>query len=136
MKIEPGRSVSAPAPRRGTDSVSAGFSLPSETTPRVAATPSTSALAPLEALLALQSDEPARQRRARQAGRGRRALDALDALAKGLLVGRAPAGLLTDLERLRGESELTGEPGLDDVLREIDTRLAVEAAKLERAAAA
>lgn len=136
MKIEPGRSVGALSPRRGADGASASFSLPSEPTPRVAATPAAASLTPLDALLALQSDEPARQRRARQARRGRMALEALDAVAKGLLVGRASINLMADLERLRGEGELTGEAGLDDVLREIDTRLAVEAAKLEALAAA
>jgi hypothetical protein len=108
--------------------------MPSEPSARVAATTAAAALAPLDALLALQSDEPARQRRARQIRRGHTALEALDAVAKGLLAGRAPASLFADLERLRGESEATGEAGLDEVLREIDTRMAVEAAKLERAA--
>jgi hypothetical protein len=134
MKVEPGKPVSAPTPRRGAEPP--GFALPSEPAPRVAATTATTALTPLDALLALQSDEPSRQRRARQTKRGKDALDALDALARGLLLGRAPAGLLAELDRLRREAEVTGEAGLDDVLREIDTRLAVEAAKLERVALA
>jgi hypothetical protein len=90
----------------------------------------------LDTVLALQTDDPTGQRRARQAKRGRDALDALEELGKGLLLGRAPGGLRNELERLRAAAEPTGEPGLDGVLREIDTRLAVELAKLEMLAAA
>jgi hypothetical protein len=136
MKIEPGKSVSAPTPRRGAEATASGFALPSEPAPRVAPTTATMALTPLDALLALQSDEPSRQRRARQTKRGHDALAALEEVARGLLLGRVPAGLQAELDRLRGAAELTGETGLDDLLREIDTRLAVEAAKLERAVAA
>jgi hypothetical protein len=136
MKVEPGRSVGAPTPRRSAEQAAPGFALPSESTPHVAAAAATATVTPLDALLALQSDEPTRQRRARQTKRGHEALAALDAVAHSLLVGSAPAVLLGELDRLRGEAEVTGEAGLDDVLREIDTRLAVEAAKLERAAAA
>jgi hypothetical protein len=53
-------------------------------------------------------------------------------LERGLVLGRAPAAVRAELERLRHGAEPTGEPGLDEVLREIDTRVAVELAKLER----
>ena len=72
------------------------------------------------------------QRRARQRRRGAEALDTLEELERGLLLGRAPGGLKAKLEALQGRSEKTGDEDLDAVLHEIDVRLAVEAAKLER----
>jgi hypothetical protein len=53
-------------------------------------------------------------------------------LERGLVLGRASGGLKARLEALQGRSEKTGDEGLDAVLLEIDVRLAVEAAKLER----
>ena len=67
----------------------------------------------------------------RQVRRGTAALDVLEELQRGLALGRAPASLKADLDRLRRGGEMTGEPGLDAALLEIDTRLAVELAKLE-----
>jgi len=87
---------------------------------------------PLDAIIALQSDEPPAQRRRRQVKRGAEALEALEKLERGLLVGRAPAALKAELESLHFAAAPTGEAGLDEVLREIDIRLAVEIAKLER----
>ncbi|MBK6703333.1 MAG: hypothetical protein IPG56_05875 [Caulobacteraceae bacterium] len=72
------------------------------------------------------------QRRARQRRRGQEALDTLEELERGLVLGRASGGLQGRLEALHGRSEKTGDDGLDAVLHEIDVRLAVEAAKLER----
>jgi hypothetical protein len=86
----------------------------------------------LDAVLSLQAEEDPAQRRGRQARRGRAVLDALEELEKGLVHGRAPGALRSELERLQRGRELTGDDGLDDVMREIDTRLAVEVAKLER----
>ena len=88
----------------------------------------------LDTILALQAEEPPAQRRARQAKRGRAVLDALERLEEGLLSGRAPGTLISELEHLQRTAKATGEPGLDGVLREIDTRLAVELAKLDRLA--
>ncbi len=91
-----------------------------------------SGVTPLDAILALQAEEPAGQRRARQAKRGRAALDVLEKLERALVLGRAPASLRADLDHVQRGAEATGEVGLDEVLREIDIRLAVEAAKLDR----
>jgi hypothetical protein len=133
MKIESGRPVApAGAGKRAGTAAAPGFSVAAEGPQRAAATPAAGAVTPLDALLALQTDEDPARRRARQARRGAEALDALEDLERGLLMGRAPGGLKRQLEALRRSAEPTGEEGLDAVLLEIDTRLAVELAKLER----
>ena len=134
MKVESGRNVSsATAAKRGGSAAAPGFSPVGADEPvQVSATSSVSSVAALDTILALQAEEPLAQRRARQAKRGRAALDALEQLEEGLLSGRTPRALRRELEHLRRTAEATGEPGLDDVLREIDTRLAVELAKLDR----
>src|SRR5262245_57997283 len=134
MKVEGGRSVgSAAAPKRAGGAAAPGFApAGAEEGPHVAAASGVSGVAALDTVLALQAEEPLAQRRARQAKRGRAALDALEKLEEGMLSGRAPAALLAELEHLQRTAQATGEPGLDSVLREIDTRLAVELAKLER----
>lgn len=134
MKIESGRPVSSAAggKKAGGASAASGFTPQMDGPQKAAATTPTAPLTALDALIALQTDEPPARRRARQAKRGSEALDALEQLEQGLLSGRAPGALKTELERLSHGAEMTGEPGLDDVLHEIDIRLAVELAKLER----
>lgn len=134
MKIESGRGVAQTSgPRRaGAASAAPGFAPSVDAPERTVAASATGAVASLDALLALQGEEPPAQRRARQAKRGRDALDALEKLEQGLLVGRAPAALKAELERLQFAGEATDDPRLDDILREIDIRLAVEAAKLDQ----
>ncbi len=91
MKIESGRSVtSAGGAKRAGGAAAPGFSPDVDEPQRATATAPTSAVTPLDALLALQGDEPG-QRRSRQARRGQDALDTLEELAAGLLLGRAPA---------------------------------------------
>ncbi|HRP12337.1 MAG TPA: flagellar assembly protein FliX [Terricaulis sp.] len=134
MKIESGRPVtSAGAGKAAGKTAAPGFAPAAEGPQRTAATSAASAVTPLDALIALQAEEDPARRRARQARRGAEALDALEELERGLLLGRAPGGLKAQLERLRRDAETTGEAGLDAVLNEIDIRLAVELAKLERA---
>ena len=133
MKIEGPRGVSAQnSTRRPNTTAAPGFAPAADEPQRAAPASSVSAVTSLDALLALQADEPGAQRRARQARRGRDALSALEKLEQGLLLGHAPAALRTELEALRGGAQRTGEPGLDEVLREIDTRVEVELAKLDR----
>jgi Class II flagellar assembly regulator len=90
-------------------------------------------VAGLDAMLALQSVEDPLSRRRRAVRRGRRLLDALDEIKIGLLEGRS---LTADLLRLASLSsdgiDDVDDPGLKDVLAEIDLRAAVELAKLER----
>ena len=135
MKVENGRGVGpTSSAKRAAGAAAPGFSVTAEGAPHVAATGGVGSVAALDTILALQAEEPIGQRRARQVKRGRAALDALEQLEAGLLSGRAPAALRHEMEHLRRTAEATGEPGLDDVLREIDTRLAVELAKLDRIA--
>jgi hypothetical protein len=132
MKIESGRRVAPSSALRRAGTAAPGFAPEVEAPHRAAAASAVSEVTPLDAILALQADDPAAQRRARQLRRGRDALDALERLEQGLLLGRAPGALRAELESLRRDAALTGESGLDEVLREIDVRLAVEAAKLDR----
>jgi hypothetical protein len=133
MKIESGRPVgSASSAKSAGKAAAPGFAVATEGPAKTAATPPSSAVTALDAILALQTDEPPAQRRARQAKRGRQALDALEKLERGLVMGHAPGALKHELESLQHGRESTGEPGLDAVLDEIDIRLAVELAKLER----
>ncbi|HEY3694984.1 MAG TPA: flagellar assembly protein FliX [Phenylobacterium sp.] len=87
----------------------------------------------LDALLALQDVGGPLERKRRAVGRAGRILDVLDELKAALLDG-APGG--DDVERLRravrDERQLTDDPGLEGVLNEIETRAAVELAKLEQ----
>lgn len=133
MKIESGRGVgSTSGSKRAGASAASGFSVPVDGPAKTSsAAPSTNVTA-LDAILALQADEPPSQRRARQSKRGQDALDVLERLEQALLLGHAPGALRAELERVQKGAEATGEAGLDDVLLEIDIRLAVESAKLDR----
>jgi len=134
MKIESGRNVSGPTGARQASSAAAapGFAPALDAPQRAAATAPAAAITSLDAILALQTEEPLAQRRARQARRGRDALDVLERVEQGLLCGRAPASLRGEIDALQRDSQPSGDPGLDDILREIDIRLAVEGAKLDR----
>ena len=91
----------------------------------------------LEALIALQDVSGPLERRRRAAARGGRLLDALEALKVGLLEGTVTAASADELARAAHEQrELTDDPRLEDLLDEIETRAAVELAKLEMARAA
>ena len=133
MKIEPGRNVgSSSATGKAGKAAAPGFAPAMDAPQRSAAASSTGAVTSLDSILALQGDESPSQRRARQRRRGEEALDTLEDLEQGLLLGRAPSALRSKLDALQGRSEKTGDPGLDAILLEIDVRLAVEAAKLDR----
>ena len=136
MKIEPGRTVGSSSTAGKAGKTAAPGFAPSgvEAPPRASATAPATAVTPLDAILALQGGESPAQRRARQKRRGDEALDVLEELEHGLLMGRAPAGLRGQLAALQRRAESSGDPGLDAVLQEIDIRLAVEAAKLDRIA--
>lgn len=134
MKIESGRGAapSSRARRAGSAAPASGFAPSVEAPARVVAASAVSAVTPLDAIVALQAEDPGAHRRARQARRGRDVLDALERLERGLLVGRAPSALRGELEALQHAAMPTGDEGLDEILREIDTRLHVELAKLDR----
>ena len=85
----------------------------------------------VSALLALQGVEDPTQRRKRAMGRASRLLDILDDLKVAMLDGRAAPSTLDNLARaVREQRESTDDPRLNDVLNQIETRAAVELAKL------
>lgn len=91
----------------------------------------TRSLGGIDALIALQGIEDVTERRRRGVRRGRVALDALDELKVGLLVGTLAPSILTRLKSATTAlRDGTGEPGLDEILGEIDLRVEVELAKL------
>jgi hypothetical protein len=132
MKVESGRSVGAAGAKRAGGAAASGFAPETEAPERAQAVTGVGGVTALDAVIALQAEEQPAQRRARQARRGGAVLDALEELEKGLVQGVAPGALRAELERLQRGREVTGDDGLDEVMREIDTRLAVEVAKLDR----
>jgi hypothetical protein len=85
----------------------------------------------IDALVALQSYDDPVERRRRAVGRGRAALDILEEIKLGLLAGSLDP---SNLNRLRVAAEQLkdrcGDPGLDEVLSEIELRVGVELAKM------
>jgi hypothetical protein len=91
----------------------------------------------LEALIALQEVGGPLERRRRSVRRAGTILDALDALKLDLMDGRLSKSAVEALTRaVRQQRDLTDEPGLEGLLDEIETRAAVEIAKLEMASTA
>lgn len=94
-----------------------------------------SGVASVDALLALQAAGGPLERRRRAVNRAGRILDVLDEVRVAVLGGELT---VADLERLRravrDTRDRTEDPGLEGVLDEIETRAAVELAKLEYAA--
>ena len=91
----------------------------------------------MSALLALQGVEDPLSRRKRAMGRASRLLDMLDDLKVAMLEGAAAPATLDNLARaVREERASTDDPRLEDVLNQIETRAAVELAKLGRTRAA
>jgi Class II flagellar assembly regulator len=120
------------APRRAS---SGTFSVSERTESRPGGGPSAlRTVGGIDALIALQgvdAVEDPLERRRHAVKRGRLALDALDELKIGLLGGTLPPAMLA---RLRSAAAFlkdgSGEPGLDDVLGEIELRVEVEIAKM------
>lgn len=124
------------APRAGRAAASSAFSLAG--TPAQAHAASTASAAPLaglDAILTLQAGEDTPQeRRRRSVTRGSELLDGLDRLKAALLGGRVATGELRAIAgRLADRSGSSGDPGLDDLVAQIELRAAVELAKLEAA---
>jgi hypothetical protein len=84
----------------------------------------------IDALIALQGIEDPTERRRRAVKHGRRALDALDELKIGLLSGTIDQAMLLRLKAVAADlKDSSGDDNLDQVLSEIDLRVAVELAK-------
>lgn len=141
MKVTGSSSVGSLASARGAARPSGGqggFALPSVNSASAASDVARSVgvggIGSLDALLALQDVGGPLERRRRAMGRAGRILDVLDEVKVALIDGAVSAG---DLERLaravREERMATDDPRLEGVLNEIETRAAVEMAKLEQA---
>ena len=88
----------------------------------------------VEALLALQDVESPTERKRRSVRRASRLLDQLDGIKVALLGGELSESQLDSLARaVREQRSATEDPQLEAVLDEIETRAAVELAKLEAA---
>jgi hypothetical protein len=84
----------------------------------------------IDALIALQGVEDPVERRHRAVKNGRRALDALDELKLGLLAGTLDQATMLRLKSAATDlHDASGDDRLDQVLAEIDLRVAVELAK-------
>jgi hypothetical protein len=85
----------------------------------------------IDALLALQGEGDPAERRSRSVKRGRIALDALDELKIEVLSGTLGPSTLARLKSATADlRDGSGDPGLDNVLAEIELRLEVEIAKI------
>jgi hypothetical protein len=86
----------------------------------------------VEALLALQDVESPTERKRRSVRRATQLLDELDDIKVALLGGELTNGQVERLARaIREQRAVTSDPQLEAVLDEIETRAAVELAKLE-----
>lgn len=115
-----------------------GFRLPNVAgaAPAAAAGPAgpVAAVSGLSALLALQETGGPLERRRRAVSRAGRILDVLDEVKLALVSGELSLGQLDRLTRaVREERAATEDAALEGVLNEIETRAAVELAKLEMA---
>lgn len=121
--------AATPAPARRT--AGGTFTVSEQATSRQpAGAGSLRAITTLDALIALQGVEDPTERRKRAVVKGRNALDVLEKLKLGLLDGDLDPATLARLKvASEGLAEDTGDPGLDQVMGEIDLRVAVELAK-------
>lgn len=89
----------------------------------------------IDALLAMQGVEDSTERRRRSVARGQTALDVLDDLKIGLLAGSFDSTTVARLRTAAADLKATsGDPGLDQVLSEIELRVEVELAKAGQSA--
>jgi hypothetical protein len=135
MKVDANRPVGTSGVRKDGKSKSAGGfadNLRTEDDAPAAAVSAAPALTGISALMALQEVPDAMAGRKRAVARGNQLLDRLDDLKRGMLLGRIGADKLGDLARLAAQSATEVEdPGLRDVLQEIELRARVELAKLQ-----
>ena len=108
-----------------------GFTLSESNGPQTASPAiSLRTLGGIDALIALQGIEDPLERRRRAVKHGRRALDALDELKLALLSGTLETSALLHLKTVATDlKEGSGDEKLDQVLGEIELRVAVELAK-------
>ncbi len=134
MKINGPGAVSRAAIRssRKTGSGGGGFKthLAENLEPGVSPVAGAASIAPVDALLAIQEVSDATARRKEGEKRGRRILDSLDEVRLGLLEGTLPRDVLRRLLReVEQDRHAVNDPGLSQILDEIDLRARVELAK-------
>ena len=135
MKITPTSSLSSSSVGAGKRPAGGAFSLggtDEAAAPSAGRAMGVSTVGSIDALIALQQvDEPLGRRR-RAVGRAGRLLDLLEGVKLKLLDGDPDEG---DLQRLaaavREQRAATQDPGLEALLDQIETRAAVELAKIE-----
>lgn len=128
--------ASGAKPARGT--TGGGFSISGASAPQAPAAPAgvsgVTGVMGVEALLALQDVESSTERKRRSVSRAGRLLDELEGLKIALLGGDLSEVQLDRLSRaVREQRSATEDPKLEGLLDEIETRAAVELAKLETA---
>jgi hypothetical protein len=139
MKIDGARPVAGGEVRRtarGGKSGGGGFSvgLPDDEPVSVGSLNATGQIAKIDSLLALQEVADPLSGRRRTIKRGSKLLDHLDDIRHGLLLGEIPMAKLKSLaETLRQERGLVTDPGLIEVIDEIELRAQVALAKLQMA---
>ena len=132
MRINgPSGTALASAPAAARRSAGGTFTLSEANAPQAqSAAVALRTLGGIDALIALQGIEDPVERRRRAVKHGRRALDALDELKLGLLSGTLEQGALLRLKAVAADlKDGSGDERLDQVLSEIDLRVAVELAK-------
>ncbi len=134
MKVSGTRStgtVSAAGRVRKTGAASVVFSAdPAEATVAAAAPQAATAVAGVDALLAMQEVDGDGTGRRRAVRRGHDMLDLLDDIRLALLEGALPAAKLKALLRVvNADAALTADPVINAVLAEVDLRARVELAK-------
>lgn len=124
-----GASLASPAANARRSS-STTFSLDIGTASETRSAVAPRATSGIDALLAMQGVEDSMERRKKSVARGRTALDVLDDLKIGLLAGSFDSSTVARLRTAAADLKTTsGDPGLDQVLSEIELRVEVELAK-------
>ncbi|MFM8375313.1 MAG: flagellar assembly protein FliX [Phenylobacterium sp.] len=137
MKVTGPKGIAAgPASGRGTGATSSGFSIKGSgpTAPSAPAAPSSgvTGLMGVEALLALQDVGGPLEGRRRSVRRAERLVDVLDDLRVALIDGvLRPDHVRALASAIAEQRAATGDPRLEAILDEVETRAAVEMAKLE-----
>lgn len=137
MKISGSNGVGSTATTRSTPRpASGGFSLSSASatkeTVAAARASGPTGIGSIDALMALQEVGGPLERRRKAVKRAGRLLDLLDGVRADLLGGDMPASSLDNLLlAIREERTSTDDPRLEGLLNDIETRAAVEIAKLE-----
>lgn len=134
MRIEgPGRIVSTPG-KPGTSRGREGgtqFKInDNQSAPRAAQTAAPQAAAGIDALLALQAVDDATTGRRKAVKRANSLLDALEDIQADLLAGRVNESNLNRATALLGQAKGHSEPGLDELVADVELRVRVELAKL------